>query len=255
MKRIASRDNPVFRSLRTLDRDRTAALLEGVHLCDAYLGSGGVPRQVVVGASALADGEVAALLDATGGVDCVMLDDPLFASFSGLAHGVAVAMVIDRPRAARPDRIATTSVLLDRVQDPGNVGSILRSAAAAGIGDVYLSAGCAGAWSPKVLRAGMGAHFHLRVFDDCDLATAKGAATIPWLATAPHAQRSIHDADLRGEVAWLFGHEGGGLDPALVDDATAVRIPQPGHGESLNVAASAAICFFEQVRQRAGSGH
>ena len=251
MKRIASRDNPVFKALRLLDRDRTVALLEGVHLCDAYLKSGGVPRQVVVGSSALVDREVAALLEASAGADCVVLDDPLFASVSGLAQGVALAMVIERPRPARPARIETTSVLLDRVQDPGNVGSILRSAAAVGIGDVYLSAGCAGAWSSKVLRAGMGAHFHLRVFDDCDLATSKGTAVVPWLATVPRARRTLYQADLRGDVAWVFGHEGGGLDPALIDNATAVGIPQPGHGESLNVAASAAICFFEQVRQRA----
>ena len=254
MKRIASRDNAVFKALRRLARDPQGAhvLLEGVHLCDAFVASGGVPRQVFVGASAVVHPEVVALLDrlTAATVDRYVLDDALYASASGLAQGVTLLMTIDRPRIVASATIAATSVVLDRVQDPGNVGSILRSAAAAGIADVFLSRGCAGAWSPKVVRAGMGAHFHLRLFEDCDPQALRARTTIAWLATSPHARRTIHEADLVGDVAWVFGHEGGGVDAELIDDASAVRIPQPGRGESLNVAAAAAICFFEQVRQR-----
>ena len=96
----------------------------------------------------------------------------------------------------------------------------------------------------------MGAHFHLALHEDVDLATLKAGATIPWVATTPHARTTIHEADLRGDVAWVFGHEGQGVAAALLQDATMVRIPQPGQGESLNVAAAAAVCLFEQVRQR-----
>ena len=253
MKHIASRDNPVFKVLRrlSLGADADVAMLEGIHLGDAYLRSGGVPRQIVVGRSALALAEVADLVDRCPSSDALLLEDALFATISGLAKGVQVLMTVDRPRPGTPPRLTRASVLLDRVQDPGNVGSILRSAAAAGIPDVYLSRGCAGAWSPKVLRAAMGAHFHLVLFEDCDLTGLRGIAAIPWIATSPHASATLHETDLRRDVAWLFGHEGQGLDPDLMHDATTVRIPQPGHGESLNVAASAAICFFEQVRQRA----
>ena len=256
MKHIASRDNPQFRTLRLwagdggARRDAGVALLEGVHLADAYLRSGGRPRRIVVGRSALHDAEVLGLLACAVDVDTVSLDDALFGSVSQLAQGVALLTVIGLPVPSSPDRLERGAVVLDRVQDPGNVGSILRSAAAAGIADVHLSHGCAGAWSPKVLRAGMGAHFHLNLFEDCDLQALKRRASIPWIATSPHADATIHDIDLRREVAWVFGHEGRGVDATLVDGAEAVRIPQPGHGESLNVAASAAICFFEQVRQR-----
>lgn len=263
MKRISSRDNPFFRTLRRWStdggarRDAGIALLEGVHLADACLTSGTAPKQVVVGAAALDDAEVVDILDRAAhrapAAETFLLDDPLFDALSQLAHGVRLLCIVDRPCPARPARIAQPSVLLDRVQDPGNVGSILRSAAAAGIGDVYLSPECASAWSPKVLRAGMGAHFHLRLFEDSDLADARHRTDIDWLATTPHAASSIFETDLRRDVAWVFGHEGQGVDPALMGDVTAVRIPQPGHGESLNVAACAAVCFFEQVRQRAAA--
>lgn len=262
MKHIASRDNPFYKSLRrSIDdggtrREAGIAILEGVHLCDAFLRSGGKPRRMVVGESALADAEVVDLLDRardSTAEPAVVLDDALFRSLSQVAHGVALLTIVDLPMPPRPDRLVATSVLLDRVQDAGNVGSVLRSAAAAGIGDVYLSRDCAGAWSPKVLRAAMGAHFHLRIFDDCDLAALRDGSTVRWIATSPHAQATIHDVDLRDEVAWLFGHEGQGVSSALTKDAELVRIPQPGHGESLNVAAAAAICFFEQVRQRSAN--
>ena len=211
--------------------------------------------QIVVGASAVGHAEVAAFLDRMP-ADTVVLDDALFDSVTHLAQGVRLLTIAPRPRPPMPDRIVVTSVLLDRLQDPGNVGSILRSAAAAGIGDVYLSSGCAAAWSPKVLRAAMGAHFHLRLFEACDLDRLRVTCAVPWLATSPHASRTVHAADLRGVVAWVFGHEGQGLSSSLVDDASTVRIPQPGPGESLNVAAAAAVCFFEQVRQQQSSrGH
>ncbi len=236
-------------------RDEKLALLEGIHLCEACIESGALPRYCVVGQSSLHNAEVAALIAALGdsvpASHLILLDDALFANLSQLEQGVAVMFVIDVPQLEPPDRISRGCVLLDRVQDPGNVGSILRSAAAAGIATVYASRGCASAWSPKVLRAGMGAHFHLRIHEDCDLQALAAQASISRIATSPSAKQSIYDADLTGDIAWMFGHEGRGLEPALMRDAIALSIPQPGKVESLNVAASAAICFFEQVRQRA----
>ena len=257
MKRISSRDNPFFKSLRrwvdqaSTRRDAGIAILEGVHLADACLRSGTTPRHIVVGASALDRAEVLDVLDRSRGrTTAFVLDDALFASLSQLATGVPLLTIVDCPTPAMPGRIETTVVLLDRVQDPGNVGSILRSAAAAGIGDVYLSHECAGAWSPKVVRAAMGAHFHLRLFEDCDLRALRPARMSVVSRPAPMPIGTIYAADLRGPVAWLFGHEGQGVDAALMQDALTLRIPQPGHGESINVAASAAVCLFEQARQR-----
>jgi TrmH family RNA methyltransferase len=136
------------------------------------------------------------------------------------------------------------------VQDPGNVGSILRSAAAAGIKQVYCSAGSAFCWSPKVLRAAMGAHFVLDIFENVDLAALVAGSAVTSLATSGYATRKLYDIDLRQPVAWLFGHEGQGVADDLLGMAThQVVIPHLGQVESLNVAACAAVCFFEQVRQ------
>ncbi len=265
MKTIASRDNALFKMLRQLARDASArrdeklAVLEGVHLCEACLESGALPRYCVIGQSSIEHPEVAALiatLDSRMPASrFILLDDALFDVLRQLEQGVAVLFVIDVPQLVASDHIAQTCVMLDRIQDPGNMGSILRSAAAAGIVDIHVSRGCASAWSPKVLRAGMGAHFHLRIHEDCDLPGVAARASIPRIATGPSAARSIYEADLTKDVAWMFGNEGRGLDPELMRDAIALSIPQPGKVESLNVAASAAVCFFEQVRQRALSHH
>ncbi len=136
------------------------------------------------------------------------------------------------------------------MQDPGNVGSILRSAAAAGIKQVYCSAGTAFCWSPKVLRAAMGAHFVLEIFENVELAALVRASQIAVLATSGYAKQRVYDVDLRQPVAWLLGHEGQGVADDLMALAThRVVIPHAGRVESLNVAACAAVCFFEQLRQ------
>lgn len=255
MKRIASRDNAVFKDLRALvesalsRREAGVAMLEGVHLCDAFLRTGGRPRQVVVGERGRSHPEVVELVARAAASENFLFENRLFDALSDVERGVPILMTIDRPDPGPSSPLSSTTVLLDRVQDPGNVGSIFRSAAAAGIGAVHLSRECAGAWSPKVLRAAMGAHFRLRLFEDCDLATTISDARIPVLATAPRATTTLHAVDLSGDVAWLFGHEGQGVADALMRHARQVSIPQVDAVESLNVAAAAAICFFEQRRQ------
>jgi TrmH family RNA methyltransferase len=141
--------------------------------------------------------------------------------------------------------------MLEDIQDPGNIGSILRSAAAAAVTEVYLSSGCVHAWSPRVLRAGMGAHFALRIHEGIDLMTLIERYPGTVIAAAGDAVRSVYSVDLRGNVALLFGNEGAGLSPRLRAAAhLQVSIPMPGTTESLNVAAAAAVCLFERVRQQ-----
>jgi len=136
------------------------------------------------------------------------------------------------------------------VQDAGNVGSILRSAAAFGVAQVLALKGTAALWSPKVLRAGMGAHFGLRLVEGASR-EALDALGVPLLATSPQADEEIHRAPLAWPCAWLLGHEGQGVDPALARRCTRMlRIPQPGGQESLNVAAAAAVCLYESARRR-----
>lgn len=259
MKPISSRENPLYKELKLLASSSQArrkagrTLLDGVHLCHAYLQQVGLPPFCVVSEGSVAHPDVAAIIQRceSGRAQCIVLPDALYHALSQVEHGIGLLFVADTPRAEMPSSLIRSAVLLDNLQDPGNLGSILRSAAAAGIEDVFCSKTTALAWSPKVLRAGMGAHFLLNIFENVDLAQLLRATRIPILATSSHAKQRIYDVDLKRPVGWLFGHEGQGVSPDLLELAThQVSIPHVGEVESLNVAASAAICFFEQVRQR-----
>jgi len=147
-------------------------------------------------------------------------------------------------------RPGVPTVVLDRLQDTGNVGTILRTAAAFGFAQVVALKGTAALWSPKVLRAGMGAHFRLELIEGAD-AAALDALALPLLATTPHAEVVLHRADLPWPCAWVLGHEGQGVAAWVTKHCTmAVRIAQPGGEESLNVAVAAAICLYESSRRR-----
>jgi len=259
MKIISSRDNAQYKDLKQMATSASArrkagrTLLDGVHLCETWLQLRGMPEQCIVSDSGMGHAEVAAIvaqLEAQHGY-CLQLPDALYAALSQVEHGVGVMFVVATPVKKVPAALSVNAVLLDGVQDPGNVGSILRSAAAAGIREVYCSPGTAFCWSPKVLRAAMGAHFVLDIHENAELAPLLRAARIATLATSGYAKQKLYDVDLNRPVAWVFGHEGQGVsDELLVLARHQVVIPHLGQVESLNVAACAAVCFFEQVRQR-----
>lgn len=258
MKTVSSRENPLYKELKHLAGSSQArrkagkSLLDGVHLCQAYLDLRGMPLHCVVSEDALANPEVDEIVRRCEAAHAhvTALPDALFGAVSQVEHGVNLMFLIETARPVQPSVLAESAVLLDGVQDPGNVGSILRSAAAAGIRQVYCSAGTAFCWSPKVLRAAMGAHFVLEIFENVDLAALVRASKVAVLATSGYASERLYDVDLRRPVAWLLGHEGQGVADDLLALAThRVAIPHAGQVESLNVAACAAVCFFEQLRQ------
>jgi TrmH family RNA methyltransferase len=251
-QRISSRDNPLLLRLRKLVQDGAAyrrqglVWIEGEHLCSALLARGGAALQAVITDAAWDDAGLRALAQSAPKV--AIVPPPLFKALSGLDSPAALGFVIGVPDAGAIDPMAR-SVVLDRVQDAGNVGSILRSAAAFGLTQVLALKGTAALWSPKVLRAGMGAHFALRLHEGLDEA-ALDALRVPLLATSSHAGLLLPQAQLPSPCAWLLGHEGQGVAPALLQRALLqVRIPQPGGEESLNVAAAAAVCFYESARR------
>ncbi len=140
-------------------------------------------------------------------------------------------------------------VLLEDIQDPGNLGALIRCAAGAGVEAVMLSPGCCDAWSPKALRGGQGAQFLVPIEEDADLAAAAGRLPGPCHAAVLGAAPKLYDLDLTGPCAFAFGNEGAGLSPALLRACRPFTIPMPGGTESLNVAAAAAVALFERVRQ------
>jgi TrmH family RNA methyltransferase len=257
MKLIQSRDNPFYKELVKLSgsaRQRGKAnqtLLDGAHLLAAYLDAGMLPQHVLLSAAASHDAEIAALLARLRNVPVTQLDDKLFAELSELKTPTGMLALINVPQPDRPISQSRFALLLEDIQDPGNLGSMLRSAAAAGCDAVFLSTGCADAWSPKVLRAAMGGHFALHIYEQQDLLDVAKTFSGMLLATTLQATRSLYDCDLRGNVALLIGNEGAGLSDELQNLATQkITIPMQGKVESLNAAAATAICLFEVVRQR-----
>lgn len=184
----------------------------------------------------------------------ILLSEAKFRAISSVENGVGVMFVVDTPRLTAPGALTTSALLLENIQDPGNMGTMLRTAAAAGVTEVYVSSGSVAVWSPKVLRAGMGAHYALRIYENCDLVGLVTGSKVPVLVTSLNATDSIYDKNLSGETAWLFGNEGNGVSRELLSlDVEHVIIPQNPSVESLNVAAAVAVCLFEQVRQRGSS--
>jgi TrmH family RNA methyltransferase len=256
MKLIQSRDNPFFKSLKRLaesgrERRKTGqTLLDGLHLVEAYEAVFGPVDTLVVAESALAGGEIARFLE---GRQTVLLADSLMRDLGLVDTPSGLLAVIKTPAATVAADPKSDAILLDGVQDPGNVGTLLRTAASAGIRQALLAPGCASAWSPKVLRAGQGAHFALSIHEEVDLAAFMNLYAGTAAVTCLDGATSLYSAQLDSPVAWVFGAEGQGVRPELIAAATLrVKIPMPGAVESLNVAAAAAVCLFEMVRQRLG---
>jgi len=252
---VASRSNPTFKTLRELvgsgrDRRRQGrTVLDGPHLVRAFLEQGGQPVLIGVSTEALDDPEVARLVQA-GGCEVVEFAPELFRQLSPVQTPAGILALIGIPAAAELPVGTRCIVLLDAVQDPGNAGTIIRSAAAAGADAVLFGPDCADAWSPRVLRAAMGGHFSIAVHAAADLGQALHNFPGRVLAAEGRGGMPPYAHDLTGPVALLLGAEGRGLHPDLLRAAHArISIPLARGIESLNVAAAAAVILFERVRQ------
>jgi TrmH family RNA methyltransferase len=259
VQRITSRNNPRLREAARLvasSRDRRKlgkCVLEGEHTVGVFEERYGVPEFLIVSDEALARPSVREM--AQRHTDRTMIVPlALLGELASLPADVGVLGVVTTP-VAGPLALADFCLLLDDVQDPGNVGSMLRTAAAAGVARVLLSKRSAFAWSPKVLRAGQGAHFCVDIHEDVDLTAWAGAFRASGgevVATVATGGTRLHAAPLAGRVAVAIGNEGAGLSASLLAHATQrVTIPMAAGVESLNAAAAAAVVLFECVRQRA----
>lgn len=258
MKHISSNNNEHIRHLHRLlsqgkfRRQYAQTVLEGVHLLQVFLQSGRKPVGVYIPEGKMPSEEVRRLRAVVPEGKVFSVSDGILKKISSLTCADDVLALIDIPDAgALP--AGGDCVVLDGVQDPGNVGTVLRSAAAAGVGTVVLGRGCADAWSPKVLRAGMGAHFLSGIYPQADLEIwlARYKGRVFATALREEKQAVLYGEDLCGPTAWVFGNEGAGVGKAVLDRADkCVRIPMHDATESLNVAMAATICLFEQMRQR-----
>lgn len=259
LKTITSRDNAYVKQLVALSgssrerRKQNLTVLDGVHLVRAYMDAQGVPDSLAVAESAQARDEVRALIARCPSNIVNVLADNLIAAASSL-ESPAFAMAMVATPEPKPTAADASVLVVEDIQDPGNVGSLLRSAAAAGIHEIVLSKSTAFAWSPKVLRAAQGAHFLLNIVEGAEVVEFVKQYAGQSLALVAHNKgvSELFDIDLRGATAIVIGNEGAGLSAGMVTAAThRVTIPMPGKVESLNAAAAGAICLFEMVRQRA----
>jgi TrmH family RNA methyltransferase len=246
---LTSRANPKVKRWAKLARDaryrrsEKHALIEGPHLLAVALGRGYKPIAVLATEEGAADPEISGLIGRSGG-RAVIVSKSVFHRIVDAENpsGVAAEIAIPEPGGSHASR----AVFLEGVQDPGNVGAILRSAAAFGVGTVIVDRGCADPWSPKALRAGMGGHFSLQINQSEDLGAEIEAFKGTVACTVPRGGVALSKAPLNRSLAWVFGGEGQGLSDEIIRRADLrVTIPMAAGTESLNVAAAAAICLYE----------
>lgn len=258
---IFAKDNHKIKHLRGLceqanyRKKQQQTVLEGIHLIDAYLKNESLNNNQPIAAifltkQTLDNAEVQQILNLTIKTPVYIIAETLYQDIRTLGPGIDIMAIINTPESSNSVNVAQDMLILDNLQDPGNVGTLLRTAAAAGIKQVVCSTGTAAIWSPRVLRAGMGAQFSLSIFEHVDLPILFNQIDLPIYATSSHANSALYSLDLKQPCAWLMGNEGQGVSPVLLTQAKNIAIPQPGGQESLNVAVAGAVCIFEMVRQR-----
>ena len=262
MKSINSRDNPAYKAMHRLvtkSSERKASgmsVLDGAHLVAAFLDSGRTPEAVMINGAGAENAEIVELVRRSAPAPVTQLSDALFKSLSTVESptGIIASVLTPQPRDVPAN--APLVLMLENIQDPGNVGTLLRSAAAAGAGHVMLSPQCAFAWSPKVLRAAMGAHFALNIVEGADLAGFCGKYEGAVVALMGREGTSLYDLDLRGPCAFVVGNEGSGISAEVAGSAKVrATIPTTGRVESLNAGVAGSVALFECMRQRgAGKG-
>ena len=267
---ITSKENPLFKEIRLLQATgskgqkarlaRGQVLLEGIHLVQTWVGDPAL-RILLTSELGLKNIEISQAvyehLEICPDSKVFQLDSALWDLLSDLVNAPHIAGLLDLPKSCLtpPQSIATLAgdvLILDRIQDAGNVGSILRSAAAAGFTQVVALTGCAHLWSSKVLRAGMGAHQLLDLYEGWSNQQVLSAVTAPLLAAVAGAEQELYSLkkELLHPVAWVMGSEGQGVSEDLIAQAKGVSIPIDPRVESLNVSTAAAICLFETMRVR-----
>lgn len=259
MTPISSLANPTIKhaaALLTQHRIRKKSgqtVLEGVHLIEAAIKQNFTIKQIIIGQSALSHPEVTGLIEQIT-QPIILATDAVYKQIRSLGTGVDIMAIVEIPTPAL-GVIASDCLILDGLQDLGNIGTLLRTASAVGISTIISTTGTAHLWSPKCLRAGMGAHFSLAIFEQVDYEAILQKVKIPLYATSSHTDKVIYQHNLTQPIAWVLGHEGQGVSEIFLRTATAIALPQPNGQESLNVGVAGSVCFYEMLRQRQFAQH
>jgi len=261
MTRITSRRNPVVARYRAAARGEPAdvVLLDGTHLLTEAIAADARLLHVIVRTDAAGDREIAAALEAAvaRGVEVACAPAAVMEAVSPVRSSSDVAALAARPSSDRHAFFGMSSltVIACDVQDPGNLGAIVRVAEAAGASGFVAGGASADPFGWKALRGSMGSALRLPIVAHRDVNEVLDDARrhgCRILATVPRGGRTLYDLDLTGSIAVLIGGEGAGLADAVVRAADErITIPMRAPVESLNSAVAAAVVAYEASRQRA----
>ncbi|ELA08646.1 tRNA/rRNA methyltransferase SpoU [Moraxella macacae 0408225] len=259
---ISSKDNPSIKTANALltqarmRKKLNQTVIEGVHLLDAYLNAKLLPNTVIVSESGLNNAEIDTLIGRIHQMACVhavkilTISDGLYKQIRTLGECLPIMAMIDTPNLKLNQKIDTDCLIVNGVQDNGNLGTLFRTASAVGFSVVICTQGTAQAYSPKTLRASMGANFSLTIYENTSIEQILQHVKIPLFATSSHSDSVIYHTDLTQSLALLMGHEGQGVDKVLLDKSHKLALPQPNGQESLNVGVAGSVCLYEILRQR-----
>ena len=260
MREITSKDNKIFRhalSLKTKKyRDRYGEyLIEGPNLLKEALKEE-IDVEAVFVRPEMTD-EEAGIIEEGPELDrkTFILSNRLFDELKDTETSQGIVTVVRKRQDPSPKgRAGGNYVVLDRLQDPGNIGTILRTADAAGFDLAVFMKGTADPFSPKVVRSATGSLFRLPmvfVEDAEELTELVHSAGKRLIATAMDAEKAYYDCDLEKDAAIIIGNEGNGISPELMMRADEkIMIPMAGNTESLNAAVAAGILMYERIRRR-----
>ncbi|WII95472.1 RNA methyltransferase [Moraxella haemolytica] len=254
MNLITSKDNPLIKTAHALLTDPkkrkklAQTVIEGVHLLDAYLKANKTPITTIISESGLANAEIQDLISRLN-KQPVIISDTLYKNIRTLGECLPIMAVITIPNLTLHQKIIKDCLIINGIQDTGNLGTLLRTASATGFDTVICTTGTAHTYNPKTLRAGMGANFSLDIYDNVSIDEIFEFVKVPLYATTSHADGLIYHKDLTQPLALIMGHEGSGVDRLLLESATPLTLPQYGQ-ESLNVGVAGSVCLYEILRQR-----
>jgi TrmH family RNA methyltransferase len=271
-REVSSSQNPLLKEIRTfqgtsgaaskLREAKSLALIEGIHLLQSWNSSteSFLDIRVVLTTNAgLLNSEIshliAQMVNHSAGcahIDFVLVDESIWHELSDLGHAPHLISLVAIPESFDLINFDRDVVVLDGIQDAGNVGTILRTSLAAGFRHVIALKGTAHLWSPKVLRAAMGAHSNLKIKEGVKSSDFVSDVPTQKISARLHDAKSIYDlsTELKKPLAWVFGNEGQGVSELVMENSLGAYIPIHAEVESLNVASAAAVCLFETSRVR-----
>lgn len=257
MKLITSKDNTLFKQWVKIaaGKVKTEALLEGYHLCQMYKAYQHHLKAVILLEGVDYSGsQWHSLFEGIDSKLFIQLNASLFNALNSVETPQPVMFWVETTASFSTEVPMPTAstVYLDRIQDPGNLGTILRTCAAVGISSVYLSKGCVNPWSSKVLRSGQGAHFVLDIYTQVDTEEFLQRNQLPvYITYLDHQATNLYQTQLPSKIVWVMGNEGQGVSNIFFRyPHQTIFIPQSDKVESLNVGIACSLVLYEQWRQQ-----